>query len=71
MLFRSPVKRLIAFRKIALSAGESKTLEFEFTRKDFSLVNAQEERVTETGEFEIMAGGSSDDGDLLKTNFVL
>ncbi len=67
----TPVKRLIAFRKIALSAGESKTLEFEFTRKDFSLVNAQEERVTETGEFEIMAGGSSDDGDLLKTNFVL
>lgn len=67
----TPVKRLIAFRKIAISAGESKTLEFEFTRKDFSLVNAQEERVTETGEFEIMAGGSSDDGDLLKTNFIL
>lgn len=67
----TPVKRLIAFRKITLAAGESKTLEFDFTRNDFSFVNAREERVTEAGTFEIMAGGSSDDNDLLKTSFIL
>lgn len=67
----TPVKRLISFRKIALAAGESKTLEFDFTRNDFSFVNAREERVTEAGTFEIMAGGSSDDIDLLKTTFIL
>lgn len=67
----TPVKRLIAFRKIALSAGESATLEFGFTRNDFSLINAREERVTEAGEFEIMAGGSSNDNDLLKMMFIL
>ena len=67
----TPVKRLIAFRKVALEAGESKRLEFTFTKKDFSFVNAREERVTEAGEFVLMAGGSSDDSDLLRVNFVL
>lgn len=46
-------------------------MEFDFTRNDFSFVNAREERVTEAGTFEIMAGGSSDDIDLLKTTFIL
>ena len=67
----TPVKRLIDFRKISLSEGESKTLEFGFSRDDFSFVNARKERVVEAGEFEIMAGGSSDDNNLLKTTFVL
>ena len=60
----TPIKRLIAFRKIYLAAGESETLEFKFTPKDFSYVNAQEERVAESGEFELMVGSSSRDIDL-------
>lgn len=67
----TPVKRLIAFRKVQLRAGESRELEFAFTRADFSFVNAREERVTEPGEFEIMVGGSSADGDLIKLNFII
>lgn len=65
----TPVKRLIAFRKIQLQAGESREIEFAFTPADFSFVNAREERVTEPGEFEIMAGGSSADADLCKLKF--
>lgn len=67
----TPVKRLMAFRKVQLQAGESKRLEFAFTLADFSFVNANEERVTETGEFEIMVGGSSKDEELIKKYFYL
>ena len=38
-------------------------------KKDFSLVNRKEQRVTEPGEFELMAGHSSKDCDLLKVKF--
>ena len=44
---------------------------FRFTREDFSLVNRREQRVTEPGEFELMIGHSSRDGDLLKASFRL
>lgn len=67
----TPVKRLIRFDRVPLEAGESKTVEFTFTRKDFSFVNANEERVTEPGEFEIMVGGSSDSEDLSCIKFSL
>ncbi len=67
----TPVKRLMAFRKVQLQAGESKGLEFAFTLADFSFVNANEERVTEPGEFEIMVGGSSKDEELIKKYFYL
>lgn len=67
----TPVKRLIAFRKVQLHAGEIRETEFAFTRADFSLVNAREERVTEAGEFEIMVGGSSEENDLTKMKFVI
>lgn len=67
----TPVKRLIAFRRVSLAAGESTTLEFAFRRRDFSFVNTKEERVTEAGEFEIMVGGSSADEDLIKSKFFI
>ncbi len=67
----TPVKRLIAFRKVPLKAGERKEVEFTFTREDFSFVNAFEECVTEPGEFEIMVGGSFDGKDLIKKTFFL
>ncbi|MCI8412631.1 MAG: glycosyl hydrolase [Clostridia bacterium] len=67
----TPVKRLIAFRKVQLKAGDSQELTFTFTRDDFSFVNANEERVTEPGEFELMVGGSSADSDLIKKKFTI
>jgi len=67
----TPVKQLIAFKQVTLEAGERAKVEFELTREDFSLVNRQEKRVTEPGEFVLMIGHSSKDGDLLKVSFEL
>ena len=67
----TPVKQLIAFEKVALAAGETKTVSIQLSKEDFSLVNAQEERVVEPGRFVVMVGHSSKDADLLKYEFVL
>lgn len=67
----TPVKQLIAFRQVDLQPGETKTVSFQLNRMDFSLVNAQEQRVVEPGKFLLMAGHSSKDDDLLKTEFSL
>lgn len=67
----TPDKRLIAFRKVTLGPGECRTVTFAFDAADFSLVNRREQRVTEPGEFELMAGHSSRDEDLLCASFRL
>ncbi|MGN0795195.1 MAG: glycoside hydrolase family 3 N-terminal domain-containing protein [Aristaeellaceae bacterium] len=66
-----PVKQLIAFTRVALEPGETKTVSFRLRREDFSLVNREEKRVVEPGSFELFIGHSSRDADLLKTSFVL
>lgn len=67
----TPDRQLIAFRQVTLAPGETARVAFRFARRDFSLVNRQEKRVTEPGEFELMIGHSSRDEDLLRTRFVL
>ena len=67
----TPVKRLIAFRKVRLEAGESRELVFSLKREDFSLVQPDERHVVEPGEFALFAGGSSRDRDLLRANITL
>lgn len=49
-------RRLRAFDKINLKAGESKTVKFTIDRNDLAFVNAQLKTVTEPGDFEIMIG---------------
>ena len=66
-----PVKQLIAFTRVTLQPGETKTVTIQLGREDFSLVNREEKRVVEPGEFELFVGHSSRDEDLLKTNFTL
>lgn len=51
-----PVKRLRAFKKIFLKAGESQTVSFMLDKNDLAFVNAQLKTVTEPGEFELMIG---------------
>jgi beta-glucosidase len=51
-----PGKRLRAFTKIELQPGETRTVTFELTPADFAFVNAQSKLVTESGDFELMAG---------------
>ena len=67
----TPVKQLCAFERVELGAGEEKRIAFAFKKEDFALVTPDERYVTEPGLFEIMAGLSSKDEDLLKTSFRL
>lgn len=50
------VKRLRAFKKIDLKAGESQAVSFILDKNDLAFVNAKLKTVTEPGEFEVMIG---------------
>lgn len=50
------VKRLRAFKKISLKAGESQSVSFVIDRNDLAFVNAKLKTVTEPGDFEVMIG---------------
>jgi len=50
------MKRLRAFQKISLKAGETKKVTFTIDKNDLAFVNAQLKTVTEPGDFEIMIG---------------
>jgi beta-glucosidase len=50
------MRRLRAFKKIFLKAGESKTVDFTLDRNDLAFVNAQLRTVTEPGEFDVYVG---------------
>jgi beta-glucosidase len=49
-------KRLRAFQKIELKAGESRTVTFTLDKNDLAFVNAKLKTVTEPGDFEIIIG---------------
>jgi beta-glucosidase len=50
------MRRLRAFQKIFLKAGESKTVSFTLDKNDLAFVNADLKTVTEPGDFDIMIG---------------
>ncbi|MFC0775825.1 glycoside hydrolase family 3 N-terminal domain-containing protein [Terrimonas alba] len=50
------MKRLRAFQKISLKAGEEKKVTFTIDKNDLAFVNAKLKTVTEPGEFEVMIG---------------
>jgi len=50
-------KRLRAFEKIDLKAGESKVVKFAIDKNDLAFVNTQLKTVTEPGDFEVMIEG--------------
>jgi beta-glucosidase len=50
------MKRLRAFQKISLKAGETKTVSFTLDKNDLAFVNSKLKWVTEPGDFEIMIG---------------
>jgi beta-glucosidase len=61
-----PVKELKGFRRVAVRAGETATVEFEITPDSLAFWNIEMKRVVEPGEFEIMIGTSSRDCDLAR-----
>lgn len=50
------MKRLRAFKKINLKAGESETVTFTIDQSDLAFVNAQLKTETEPGDFKVMIG---------------
>jgi beta-glucosidase len=50
------MKRLRAFQKINLKAGETKTVSFTLDKNDLAFVNSKLKWVTEPGDFEVMIG---------------
>ena len=57
-----PVKELKAFRRITLAPGAVETIEFEITPDQLSCLDEHLEYRVEPGAFEIMVGGSSNQG---------
>ncbi|GHT66550.1 glycosyl hydrolase [Bacteroidia bacterium] len=55
------VKRLRRFEKVALKAGETKTVIFKLALSDLSFVNLDNKRVVERGGFELQVGAASND----------
>jgi|SRR6218665_1127441 len=63
-----PPKELKAFAKVALEAGQEKTVRFELSRRDFAYFDSTHHDWTvHSGEFEIQVGGSSRDLPLKQT----
>jgi len=50
------IRRLRAFQKISLKAGETKTVTFTIDKNDLAFVNEKLRTVTEPGDFEVMIG---------------
>lgn len=50
------MRRLRAFKKIMLKAGESQAVTFTLDKNDLAFVNAELHTVTEPGEFDVMIG---------------
>ena len=50
------MKRLRAFQKIELKAGETKSVSFNINKNDLAFVNEQLKTVTEPGDFKVMIG---------------
>ncbi|HTJ79245.1 MAG TPA: glycoside hydrolase family 3 N-terminal domain-containing protein [Rariglobus sp.] len=52
---------LVGFERVPLASGESKTVTFTIQPRDMELINRQNQRVVEPGNFNVMVGASSQD----------
>jgi beta-glucosidase len=66
-----PVKELKDFRRVALKAGESKTVDFTITPDKLAFYDKDMHYGVEPGDFDVMIGGSSKDADELKATFTV
>lgn len=56
-----PLKQLKHFERLHLKRGESKSVKFILSEKDFALISREMNTVVEPGTFQLMIGASSDD----------
>lgn len=52
-----PIHQLEGFARVSLNPGESKTVEFELTPRQFSMIESDDKRVIESGWFTVYTGG--------------
>ena len=52
-----PIVQLEGFNRIHLQPGETKTVEFELTPRQFSMIDKNDERMIEPGNFTVYVGG--------------
>jgi beta-glucosidase len=67
----TPVQELKRFEKVFIRAGETVKVRFDLPMSELALYDADMRRVVEPGEFELQAGGASDQISLTKTIQVL
>ena len=65
----TPVKELVAFRRVPLRAGESAEVRIPIAEDSLCAVRDDGRRVLEKGEYTLMIGGSSRDEDLQWVRF--
>jgi beta-glucosidase len=66
-----PVKELKGFKRVWLKPGETATVSFDITPEELSFWNIDMKFLVEPGDFEIMVGTSSRDGDLKKATLTV
>ena len=54
-----PVRELKGFELVNLEKGESKTIEFNLSKKELGFYNNEGEHIIEAGKFQVFIGGSS------------
>ncbi len=64
-----PLKELKGFRKMMLKPGESKVVSFEITPEDLKYYNNELKYDWESGDFDIMIGGNSQDLKTVRVNW--
>ena len=65
-----PVKELKDFARISLNVGETKSVSFKITGDKLKYLDENLKEIVESGEFEIMVGGSSLRTDVVKLTVV-
>ncbi len=50
------MRRLRAFKKLLIPAGETKKVKFQLTKQDLSFINESLKRTSESGQFEVIIG---------------
>lgn len=64
-----PVKELKGYQRVALKAGETKTVTFDIDVEMLKFYNSELKHVAEPGEFRVMIGGNS--RDVKENKFIL
>ena len=67
----TPVKELVAFQRVALAAGETRTLHISVAEDALRSVLDDGTRVLVPGEYTLMVGDSSRDADLQRLTLLV